>query len=83
MTLSPGMLAILMVFGIPIVAILCASLVQLARILQAGSGRVRRDQSEDETRLVQHIYEQLQRMEQRIEALETIVVDTDRKGVHP
>jgi phage shock protein B len=80
--LSTGDLAVIMVFGIPIIAILCASLVQLAKILQEGSGRVRRGHAEEETRLVQHIYEQLQRMEHRIEALETIIVSTDRKGVH-
>ena len=38
--------------------------------------------TEDETRMIQEMYQGLVRMEERIEALETILLEKDGKGRH-
>lgn len=69
-----GIIAILCVFGIPIliVAIICGTLVKLRK----------KEPSEqpEHTRMMQEIHESLTRMEERIEALETILFDRNIKG---
>lgn len=64
---------ILLLFGIPIVALVCITLIILTR---------RKPQYRDDpeqTRMIQDIYNGLERMESRIDALETILHDPERK----
>jgi phage shock protein B len=49
------------------------------RMLQGGS-RKKREARDEETQMIQEIYQGLRRMEQRVEALETILVDPDKGG---
>ena len=67
----------IMVFMIPIVAILCGTFIAALKIMRGGSRRGNGTSSED-ARIMQDIYVGLQKMEKRIDALETIMVDMER-----
>ena len=52
------------------------------KMLKSGSRKSRVD-SEDEARMIQEMFQGLRKMERRIEALETILLDPDReRGSH-
>jgi phage shock protein B len=62
-----------------VVCVICATVCRLA------ARRVERcdEHASDDTRVIQEIHRGLRRMEQRIEALETIVIDDrDRRPLH-
>jgi phage shock protein B len=69
------------IFGGSIVAIVIIGAIFLLaiRILKGSSGRGGEGTSSDEARVIQEIYQGLSRMEERVEALETILLDQDRK----
>jgi phage shock protein B len=73
-------LAVILVFGIPIVAIVGWVIVEVAQAIfgrkQSGNGS---KMSADDTQIIQEINRGLQRMEKRIEAVETIVLDKAAK----
>ena len=77
--MSIGVLTIIMVFAIPLVAIIGGLAIAALKILKGGHNRATREQLKEETRLVQEIHGQLLRMEERIEALETLVIDRERE----
>lgn len=52
------------------------AIVKVLRGPRGGQGQM----AEDEARTMQEIYQGLGRMEQRIEALETILMDRERQG---
>ena len=73
--MSPYMIPIvgtICLFGLPIVAIICGTIVKL-KSQQASD-------SPEQTRMMQEIHQSLSRMEQRIEALETILFDQSPGG---
>ncbi|MBN1517634.1 hypothetical protein JXA32_13810 [Candidatus Sumerlaeota bacterium] len=72
-------IAICLIFGIPIVAIICGSLVEALKVIKGESGGKNAKLSEDETRLIQELHQGLLRMEKRIEALETILLEDKRR----
>ncbi|MBD3422159.1 MAG: phage-shock protein [Chitinivibrionales bacterium] len=49
------------------------------KAVRGGSSGLSKDQLEDEARTIQEIYKGLRKMEKRVEALETILVGTQRK----
>lgn len=61
-----------------IVLIYCAPILLLALLLRwaLGGSRRSRMQEQDETRITQEIHAGLARLEQRVEALETLLLDT-------
>ena len=61
------------VVGLPLLLIVC-----LIKGLKCGTSGPGIQSSPDEARLVQQIYEDLQRMDKRVEALETILLDRAR-----
>ncbi len=69
-------LAVLMVFSIPLVAIVGGLGLVALKIMRGGgdSGREMED-----TRLIQEIHRQLQKMEERVGSLETILLDKERR----
>ena len=73
-------LIITIVFGslVLIPAIIGATIVLSIRILKGGTSR--RDQAED-SRVIQEIYQGLSRMETRVEALETILLDREKEDL--
>ncbi len=60
-------------FSIPIVAIICGTIIT---ILKKDKPKER---DPEETRMIQEIYNSLERQEKRIEDLETIMYDAKRK----
>ena len=72
-------LTILMVFAIPLAAVVGGILLALAKILRGdGSGRSKQ-RDEEEARLMQEMCQGLEKMEKRVEALETILLDREGK----
>jgi phage shock protein B len=69
------------IFLIPVMAlaVLGGLVVLLVRILGGNKSRYSRYQKEEETRLIQEIYQGLSKMEKRIEALETILLNSEGK----
>jgi phage shock protein B len=61
-------------------AIIGSTILMGVRIVKGGVSRKAQAYQADETRMIQEIYQGLSKMEQRIEALETILLDRERKG---
>jgi phage shock protein B len=76
--MSAGTTAVIMVFSIPLVLIGGFFLIWALKILTGHSTRSFREQSDEEARTIQEIHQGLGRMEKRIEALETIMLDPER-----
>ncbi len=72
-------LAIIMVFGIPLAAILGGILLAIIKVLKGGSSRADRETQAEETKLIQDVHQGLIKMEERVEALETLLIERDKK----
>ena len=77
-----GVLILTIIFGgsILALAIIGSTILMAIKILKGGlwSQKGRKLQT-DEARMIQEIYQGLSRMEGRVEALETIILDRERK----
>ena len=71
-------LIVAIVFGslVLIPAVIGGTIVLSIRLLKGNS---RKDQAED-SKIIQEIYQGLSRMEERVEALETILLDQEKEG---
>ena len=67
-----GLVAVLLIFGGPIFLIALA-------ILKGGKTKKGQNMEADEARKAQEIYQGITRMEKRIEALETIILEHEKK----
>lgn len=74
-----GILAVLFIFGLPVIAVCGFIFLRALRIIKGDPRQRGREAQKEETRLMQELHEGLLRMEQRIEALETIILDPSRK----
>jgi len=74
-------LIVAIVFGsfVLIPAVIGGTIVISIKMLRGGTSR--KDQAED-SKIIQEIYQGLARMEQRVEALETILLDRDKGDRH-
>lgn len=63
------------VFVIIIVSIVFGSIVSIAKSDKKSKNKRGADLSQDETRIMQEIHQSLGKMEKRIEALETIIIN--------
>ena len=81
--MSVGFLAVLLVILIPLVLIVVCAIVAALGILTRGRRRRTGTESEEETRMIQEIYSGLARLDERVEALETLVLDRERKDESP
>ncbi|NLW49591.1 MAG: phage-shock protein [Candidatus Brocadiaceae bacterium] len=70
---SVSVLAVILFFLIPLLILIAIGVALLMR-----SGRGRRDTA-DETRMIQEIYSGLRKMEERVEALETLLLESEGK----
>ncbi len=78
--IDTGTLAVLFIFGIPFMAVAGGILIKALRIVTGTPSR--RDQKRllaDEAKQMQELYQGLVRMEGRIEALETLLLDREQK----
>lgn len=72
-------LSVLMVFGIPMLAILGWILLSALRILMGESTKEGKRVNTDEARIMQEIHLGLSSLEKRVEALETLLLDRARR----
>ena len=77
--LSIGALSIIMVLAIPLVAVMGGILIAILKILRRDRGSNGRRLDEEEARMMQEIYQGLEKMEKRVEALETLLLDREGK----
>lgn len=73
------MLAVILGGSIVALLIIGALILVAIRILKGDSTHGGDGVNSDEARVIQEIYQGLSRMEERVEALETILLDQDRK----
>jgi phage shock protein B len=71
-SMNAGILAIIMVFSIPLVAVIGGLALAALRISKGSASSA---QLAEETRLIQDLHHGLQKMEERIEALEVIMLE--------
>jgi phage shock protein B len=73
-------LAIIFGGSVLALAIIGSTVLMAIKIIKGGFSRKDQKFQAAETKMIQEIYQSLSRMEDRVEALETIVLDRDRKG---
>ena len=66
---------VFIVIGLPVI---CCTLVTLIRMF-SGGGRTQREATREETRMMQELHATMEKIEDRIESLEAIVVDRERR----
>ncbi|MBC2605891.1 hypothetical protein [Pelagicoccus albus] len=64
-----------LIFLIPIVAIICGTIISLTKNAREHKSKNGAQLSEEETRIMQELHQSLHKMEKRIEALETIIIN--------
>ena len=80
-----GALMLAIVFGGIVLglAIIGSTILMGIKILKGGVSRTDQQSQAGEAKMIQEIYQGLSRMEERVEALETIILDQDRKDRTP
>lgn len=76
-----GVFIVTIVFGgiVLSLAVIGATILMTIRILKGGVTRKQQQYEADEAKMIQEIYQGLSRMEERVESLETILLDR-KKG---
>ena len=76
-----AVLILIIIFGgsILALAIIGSTILMAIKILKGGLSRKGQKIQADEAEVIQQIYQGLSRMEERVEALETIILDRERK----
>ena len=76
-----GALIVAIVFGgtVLALAIVGSTILMAIKILRGGFSRKSQHSQAEESKMIQEIYQGLSRMEKRVEALETIILDRERK----
>lgn len=75
----PALLASIFGFVVLVLALLGLVAVAIVRFIKGPRARAADANEQEEARMIQDLHQGLTRMEQRIEALETILLDKDRK----
>lgn len=75
-----GTLAVLLIFGTPFIAVAGVVLIKALRVVTGmPSRREQKRLLDDEAKHMQELYQGLVTMERRIETLETLLLDRERK----
>jgi len=64
-------------------AIIGSTILMGIKIIKGGVSREGQKSQAEEAKMIQEIYEGLSKMEQRIDSLETIILDSKREGKIP
>jgi hypothetical protein len=77
----PEVIIVAIVFGgiVLALAIIGSTILMAIKILKGGLSRKGQRFQAEEARMIQEMYRGLSRMEERVEALETIILDRERK----
>ena len=75
-----GVLILAIIFGgsVLALAIIGSTLLMVIKILKGGISRKDQRLQAGDTKMIQEIYQGLSRMEERVEALETIILERER-----
>ena len=73
-----GLVAVVLIFGTGLVAVLGCVLISALKVLKGDPARDKKLDA-SETKLIQNINQGLVRMEERVEALETILLEMCKK----
>lgn len=76
--MTPAIAVIIMIFAFPLLVVTGFFLIWALKTGKGDGAETERLRAE-ETRLIQELHQGLTRMEQRLEALETILLDRERK----
>jgi phage shock protein B len=60
-------------------AVIGTTILMAIKIIKGGLSHKKQKYQADETRMIQEIYQGLSRMEERVESLETILLESDKK----
>lgn len=60
-------------------AVIGSTILMAIKIIKGGVSRKDRKHQSEETRMIQEIYQGLSRMEERVESLETLLLDSEKK----
>ena len=77
--MNTGTLAVLLIFSIPLLAIAGAFFIKALKILKGIAPEQSQQLQEEETRLIQELHRGLAKMEERVETLETLLLDRQGK----
>ncbi len=69
----------MMALAIPLAAVIGFFIVWAMKVNSGPTGKQREQQMAEETMLIQEIYQGLEKMEKRIEALEILILDIEKK----
>jgi len=78
-----GIIIVAIIFGsiVTLAGLICVTVLVLVRMRHSGLTAAGRQNSRDEAQMIQEIFRGLERMEERVEALETILMDgRENKG---
>jgi phage shock protein B len=77
----PAVFIVAIVFGgtVLALAIIGSTVLMAIKILKGGLSRKGQRFQAEEARMIQEMYQGLSRMEERVQALETIILDRERK----
>jgi len=75
-----GPFVVMIVFGsiVLVLAIIASTILMGLKILKGGVSQKDRKNQSDEARIIQEIYQGLAKMEERVESLETILLERER-----
>ncbi|NLD35737.1 MAG: phage-shock protein [Desulfatiglans sp.] len=75
-----GALEAVVVLGIVLIffVVICSTIVIMVKMLKGGASSKGQKANGDEARMIQEIYQGLARMEERVESLETILMERER-----
>lgn len=79
MDIDPGVIAVVMIFSIPLVAIIGGLGVQALKIIKQSEGKDQ-DLTSEDSATIQELHRLALQMEKRIEALETLIMDRSRQA---
>jgi phage shock protein B len=76
-----GVFIVALVFGsaVLICTVIGATILMAIKLIKGGVSRERQQQQAEEARMIQEIYQGLSRIEERVEALETILLDREKR----
>ena len=77
----PGVIIVLIVFAgsVLILAVIGSTILMGLKIIKGGATPKGQKTQRDEARIIQEIYQGLARMEERVEALETLIIDREKE----
>lgn len=74
------LLPIIIVFIVVGIPVICVTLITLVKILRGSPGAGNSKASAEEARLIQEMHRNLNDLENRIESLETLIIERDNRS---